>query len=326
MTLRPRPCTLPALAPSSTTSPARPPAVAPTAMNETTLAAVVALTRADPRPPHHIAEDLDAGADPEQLLDRVMSTDGHGQIVLTPTDTPQARLDAARQDLAAWQSEGITVTSVLDRDYPSNLRHVHDRPPLIFTRGRLDHLSDRAVAVIGTRHPTGAGIALADATARQLVCGGYTVLSGLAAGIDTAAHTAALDARGATAAVIGTGLRHAYPPENARLQQEIARQHVVLSPFAPDTPPSRKTFPIRNGVMSGLSLASVIIEAGTRSGTRVQARLALGHGRLVFLARPLLDQTWARELLSRPGVHVFDTPEQITAELGRRLAATPLVN
>ena len=295
-------------------------------MSDTTLAAVVALTRADRRPAHHIAEDLDAGADPAELLDRVTSTGDHGQIVLTPTGSPQTLLDAARDDLAAWRRDGITVTSVLDRDYPTNLRHVHDRPPLVFTRGRLDRLSDRAVAVIGTRNPTEAGIALADATARQLVGGGYTVVSGLAAGIDTAVHTATLDARGATAAVIGTGLQHAYPPENARLQKDIARHQVVLSPFEPDTPPSRETFPVRNGVMSGLSLASVIIEAGARSGTRIQARLALGHGRLVFLARPLLDQAWARELLSRPGVAVFDTPETITEGLERRLATTPLVN
>ncbi|HET9102487.1 MAG TPA: DNA-processing protein DprA [Solirubrobacteraceae bacterium] len=295
-------------------------------MSDTTRATVVALTRADPRPPHHLAEDLDAGADPGGLLERAVSTDAQGQIMLAPSAVPQHLIRDAEADLVAWERDGIAVTSVLDSDYPANLRAVHDRPPLIFSQGRLDRLSERAVAVIGSRSPSEPGLALAEATARELVAAGYTVVSGLAAGIDTAAHTAALDARGATAAVIGTGLRHAYPPENARLQQEIALHEVVLSPFEPDTRPSRETFPVRNGVMSGLCLASVIVEAGVRSGTRIQARLALAHGRRVFLARPLLDQAWARDLLARPAVEVFENADHILSGLERRLATAPLID
>ena len=123
--------------------------------------------------------------------------------------------------------------------------------------------------------------------------------------------------------MIGTGLRHSYPSENAALQADIAARGVVLCPFEPDTPPSRDTFPIRNGTMSGISLASVIVEAGEHSGTRIQARLALGHGRAVFVAAELLDQSWARELAARPGVHPFDAVKQITDWLESRVAATP---
>jgi DNA processing protein len=230
---------------------------------------------------------------------------------------------ATREEIAAWEAEGIKLVGVLDRDYPENLRAVHDRPPLIFVAGELTPQDARSVAVIGSRKATDQGLAAAGAMAGHLVEREFTVISGLAAGIDTAAHNAALDRGGRTVAVIGTGLRHVYPPENAALQRRIAAECAVVSQFWPDDPPSRQTFPMRNAVMSGMALATVIVEATHTSGTRVQSRFALEQGRPVFLRGSLLDQGWARELATRPGVHVFDDPEQVSATVERLTAWRP---
>jgi DNA processing protein len=219
----------------------------------------------------------------------------------------------------------MRLLTVLDRDYPRNLRAAHDRPPLIFVAGALEPGDARSVAVIGTRKPTPAGAALSRAIAQQLVDSHYAVVSGLAAGIDTAAHTAALDRGGRTIAVIGTGLRRSYPAENAELQRKIADDCAVVSQFWPDAPPSARSFPLRNAVMSGLALATVVVEATRTSGARTQARLALAHGRPVLLVDSLLEQQWASELAARPGTHVVHSPAEVTATVERLTSADTLI-
>ncbi|MDE3131756.1 MAG: DNA-protecting protein DprA [Acidobacteriota bacterium] len=198
-----------------------------------------------------------------------------------------------------------------DRDYPENLRVVENRPPLLFVAGGLVAADRRAVSVIGTREPSAMGCSLARATAEALALGGYTVVSGLAAGIDAEAHRAVLDlgegerARSArTLAVLGTGLNRVYPPEHADLQAQIAAQGALVSQFWPDARATRAGFPARNAVMSGMTLGSVIVEAGEHSGTRTQARHALAQGRLVVLLPPVLRCRWATELTEQAGVVV----------------------
>ncbi len=235
---------------------------------------------------------------------------------LTPRDTG-ALIEAAAGEIAGWRAQGIRVLTVLDRGYPENLRAVHDRPPLIFVAGRLRAADAQSIAVIGARSASPGAGRTARAIAEHLVDHGYTVVSGLAVGIDTAAHTAALARGGRTVAVIGTGLRHAYPPQNATLQRRLATQCAVISQFWPDSPPSRRSFPMRNAVMSGVSLATVVVEASERSGARTQARLALAHGRPVFLWRSLLAQPWARECAARPGAHVVGSAAEITSLVAR---------
>jgi DNA processing protein len=178
---------------------------------------------------------------------------------------------------------------------------------------------------VGARRASRGGRATAASIAEALARAGYVVVSGLAAGIDTAAHEAALAAGGRTVAVIGTGLRHSYPPENAALQREIAAVGAVVSQFWPDAPPTRTSFPLRNAVMSGLALGTVVVEASFRSGARVQARLALGHGRPVFLWQALLDEPWAREFARRPGVYVVDDAAQVMRTVERLDALDELV-
>lgn len=230
--------------------------------------------------------------------------------------------EAAATDLERWERAGIRMVSVLDAEYPSNLRMIHQRPPVLFLRGTGEERDATSVAVVGTRRPTQQGIDQARQLAAGLVSRGIPVISGLAAGIDSAAHTAALAARGRTVAVIGTGIDRVYPPQNAGLQNEIAARGLVISQFLPGSPPTKASFPMRNAVMSGYALATVVVEASYRSGARMQARLALQHGRHVFLMRSLLQHDWARDYAQRPGVTVVDNADDVFEGL-QRLASEP---
>jgi DNA processing protein len=297
-----------------------------TSSNET--AALVALLRTGhPRPPSIYADLVEERGSALAVLEIEHQRGANfARPTLFGDETMNTHLKAAATDLARWQQQGFKSLTVLDPDYPDNLRAVHDRPPLIFVAGSLKPHDAKAVAVIGARKASPPALEQAATIARHLVSTGYTVVSGLAAGIDTAAHTAALDAGGRTVAVIGTGLAHAYPPHNAPLQDRLATDHAVISQFWPETPPSRQTFPMRNATMSGLALATVVVEAGERSGARTQARLALNHGRPVFLAAALQKQTWARQLLAtKAGVHVISDPPQIRETIERLTAPGALV-
>ncbi len=271
--------------------------------------AFVALLRLGRRRWDEYRQLVERAGSAAEVLQRELATHG-SQTTLLLAD-PSPLLGRARAELERWHADGIALSTVLDEHYPRNLRDVDDRPPLLFVAGNLEPRDDRSIAVIGAREASPEGLKLSSAFASHFAGADYTVISGLAAGVDTAAHEAALRYGGRTLAVIGTGLMHSYPPRNAALQQRIAEQSAVVSQFWPESPPTRASFPMRNAVMSGLSRGSVVVEASDRSGARVQARLALAHGRPVFLLRRLLDQPWARELSARRGVHVVDTPAQV---------------
>ena len=301
----------------------------------------MALLRTGRRPWLEYAELLDERGSALAVLRDELESQGSesGQISLlaeiapapderaaTPEHELRELLDQARADLERWDAEGMRLVTLLDRDYPPNLRAVHDRPPMVFLAGALTPADARGVAVVGARRATDAGLDTSTAIAGHLVSKGYTVISGLAAGIDTAAHTGALAVGGRTVAVIGTGLARAYPPENDALQRRIARQFAVISQFWPDSPPSRRSFPMRNAVMSGVALATVVVEASETSGARMQARLALAQGRPVFLLASLAErQAWAREYANRSGTHVVNEPNEITTILHRLTASDTLL-
>jgi DNA processing protein len=248
--------------------------------------------------------------------------DGQGKLV---AEDPRDLLQSAAAEVAGWEDDGMRLVTVLDAEYPDNLRAVHDRPPLIFVAGTLQPTDWRSVAVVGARNASDEGLERAASIAGHLVDSGYAVVSGLAAGIDSAAHTATLAVSGRTVAVIGTGLAHTYPPQNTALQRTIVNRGAVVSQFWPESPPTRKSFPMRNAVMSGLTLGTVVVEASATSGARVQARFSLAHGRSVFLAKSLLSQDWARELADRPGAHAFASPDEITREIERVTSTGSLV-
>jgi DNA processing protein len=281
-------------------------------------AAIVALLRLPTASWSEVAATVLDRGDPIDVLAERLGDDG---ALFSLGESADALLEAAGADLGDWMAAGIGVYDCLDEAYPAQLRDIHQVPPLVFTRGRLC-ADSRAVAVVGTREPSPQGIRAATAIARHLAAAGVTVVSGLAAGIDTAAHTSALAAGGRTVAVIGTGIERYYPAANTGLQQRIAADGLVLSQFWPDAPPTKTSFPMRNAVMSGYAAATVVVEAAYRSGARMQARLALEHGRPVVLPRELLTHDWARDYAARPGVHVVDdlddllsTVEGLTANL-----------
>lgn len=195
------------------------------------------------------------------------------------------------------------------------LRDIREVPPFLFYEGDLRR-DDDGMSVVGSRSASAWGLHFAADAARLLVSEGLSVIAGLAAGIDTAAHRAALDERGRTVAFIGTGISRAYPKENALLQRDIAEGGLLLSQFYPDAPPTKQTFPMRNASMSGYGLATIVVEAGEHSGTRIQARLAGKHGRPVILTgRVAANTSWGRALVGRTNVHVVADLSELKAAI-----------
>lgn len=222
-----------------------------------------------------------------------------------------ADLELARTDVQAWDKSGYRLVTVLDAEYPSSLLGIREVPPFLFYEGSLRE-PDAGMSVVGSRSASDSGRRLAGEAARYLVREGLTVIAGLAEGIDTAAHRAALEAGGRTVAVLGTGITRSYPASNRALQRQIAEQGLLLSQFYPDAPPTRQSFPMRNATMSGYGLATIVIEAGEHSGARIQARLAGEHGRPVILTdRVIAQTTWGEALAGRPNVYVVSSPVEL---------------
>jgi len=214
-------------------------------------------------------------------------------------------------------SSDFDVISVLDDRYPVALKQIHQIPPLLFTRGELRPI-ETAVSVVGSRDATNEGLRIAANVARGLVDRHITVLSGLATGIDTAAHRATLDAGGRPVGVIGTGILRTYPAASKDLHREVAAAGALVSQFLPDAPPQKHSFPMRNATMSGLGLASVVVEAGEHSGARIQARVAVEHGRPVVLTDLVVQRTqWGQALRDRPGVFVAASTAEVMRIIDR---------
>ena len=246
---------------------------------------------------------LDAQSNPLREFDEVEPED----FALFPeplSDARQREYDAAareaERDYDEWMRAELRFVSIFDSDYPHLLLDSVDAPPFMFSKGLL--LSDdRGVSVVGSRHASPQGLEFAQEVAAMLAKRSLTVVAGLAEGVDTAAHQAALDA-----------INRAYPASNRALQERIAHEGLVLSQFKPDAPPTRQTFPMRNAVMSSYGLASVICDAGEHSGTRIQARQAMQHGRPIIFRQQVVEQTrWAHSYLGRPNVAVACTVDDV---------------
>ena len=279
-------------------------------------AALVALLRARPQKltwPELTAKVVEAGS-AAAVYDELVPA------VLMPTPGEADPLTAAEEQVQEWAGEGLSFVTVLDDDYPARLRQVHQAPPFLFARGALV-VDDPAVSVVGSRKASPQGLHIADSVATALARRGVTVLSGLAAGIDAAAHRAALAAGGRTVAVIGTGIRGFYPAANRDLQDRIAQDGLLLSQFWPDAPPRGQHFPMRNATMSGYGVATLVVEAGETSGARIQARVAVEHGRPVMLTDLVVERNmWAQALVGRPGVHVVKGTDQVLSLVDELLA------
>jgi DNA processing protein len=272
-------------------------------------AAVLALTRASPREWFRTAAVIYESGSALSLLD--------GQLGLIPEEhrlyaedllerVQPGDLEAAEELVKRATGQGVKLLTVREDDYPANLQLIYNRPPFIWVKGDLAPGDFRAIAVVGTRQASEDGRRRAARLVRGLVEANVTVLSGLARGIDTSAHAAALGANGRTVAVVGHGiLATVYPKENKELAERICKQGAIVSQFWPDAPPRAMNFPMRNVVMSGMAMGTVVIEASATGGSKMQARLALEHGKRLFLLESLVkSQEWAQRYAARPGVIV----------------------
>jgi DNA processing protein len=230
--------------------------------------------------------------------------------------------DPIERELCELPRIGARLVRWSDADYPVNLRHIADPPPYFFLRGTLDGEDSKHIAVVGARTASDAGRRMAQRLGLELAAKGFTVVSGLARGIDSEAHQGALDARGRTVAVMGCGIDIIYPPENRKLAEAIvAGSGGVLSELPVGTPPIAENFPTRNRLISGLCLGVVIVEAAEKSGSLITARMALEQDRQVFAVpgSPLTGRTRGSNRLLKEGARLVDCVEDVLEELAPQL-------
>ena len=226
---------------------------------------------------------------------------------------PEGKLAEYEAMIAEYEKLGVRLITILDEDYPKNLRLVYNRPPFLWVRGALLPTDDRSIAVVGTRKASPEGLAQARSLAEQLAERNVTVLSGLALGVDGAAHEGALAVGGRTVAVLGTGINTIYPAQHTELAGHIVESGgALVSQFWPDAPPTKWSFPMRNVVMSGMGVGTVVVEASKTSGAKMQARLALEHGKRLFLVNTLvMREEWAQKYAQHPGATVIDSIDDV---------------
>jgi DNA processing protein len=227
-------------------------------------------------------------------------------------------------ELASFRASGVSVVAESGEGYPQPLRTIHDPPGVLFVRGELRPSDALAVAIVGTRHATQYGLAQAERLAMGLARAGYTIVSGLARGIDAAAHRGALKAGGRTLAVLGSGVLNIYPAEHGPLAEQIIAQGALLGENRPDAPPLPGAFPQRNRIVTGLSLGVIVVEAADRSGALISARLAREQDRDVFAVPGRIDSRMSRgcHALIRDGATLVETVDDVLNVLGP--LATPI--
>ncbi len=234
--------------------------------------------------------------------------------------------DATADAELAWLAEpGNHLVTWLDADYPPLLREIADPPAVLFVSGDRSCLSRPQLAIVGSRNPTAGGVQNANAFAACLSGAGYVITSGLALGVDGAAHRGALEAGGTTVAVTGNGLDRVYPRQHHALAHEIAARGALVSEFAPGTPPRREHFPQRNRLISGMSQGVLVVEAAIKSGSLITARLAADQGREVFAIPGSIHSPLARgcHMLIRQGAKLVETAHDILEELHPFAVASP---
>ena len=224
--------------------------------------------------------------------------------------------DAARQQEKMRQAGAVLVT-INDARYPSLLREIFDPPVLLFARGRLELLQSIAVGVVGTRRPTPYGLAAAERLSADLAHAGLAIVSGMARGIDSAAHKGTLAAGGDTVAVLGCGVDIVYPSENRKLAAEIAAKGLVVSEFPMGAVAFPQNFPIRNRIISGMSVGVLVVEGAQYSGSAITAKLAMDQGREVFAVPGNITSklSWGPNLLIKQGAKLIQDWNDVIAEL-----------
>src|ERR1700683_2026676 len=224
--------------------------------------------------------------------------------------------DAASQQQKAREA-GAQLITLNDARYPEALRKIFDPPPVLFARGSPELLASICIGVVGTRHPTPYGVAAGEKLAGDLARAGVTIVSGMARGIDTVAHKAALAAEGTTVAVLGCGVDVVYPSENRKLAAEIAAKGLIVSEFPMDATAFPQNFPIRNRIISGLSCGILVVEGAQYSGSAITARLAIDQGREVFAVPGNITSkmSWGPNLLIKQGAKLVQDWNDVIVDL-----------
>ena len=226
--------------------------------------------------------------------------------------------EAAEDELERVHETGGAIVTFADEAYPARLRQIYDPPPVLWVRGDATLLDRPGIGVVGTRHPSPYGVGMAEVLSRDLAARGLAIFSGMARGVDTAAHRGALAAGGRTVAVWGTSIDVVYPKENKRLAEEIvATGGAIVSEFPLGTFPAPQNFPIRNRVISGMSVGVLVIEAGEHSGTRVTARCAMEQNRDVYAVPGNVTNknAWGPNTLIKQGAKLTATWEDVWEDL-----------
>ena len=251
-----------------------------------------------------------AGGDIRLAVDRVAT----GALGAAAVERARAE---AELDQHWLEAAGATVLTLDDARYPPLLQRLPGAPFLLFARGDVDALWTPQLAIVGSRQATAGGLATARDFAATFVHRGFAVVSGLAAGIDAAAHQGALDAGGTTIAVLGTGLDRIYPARNADLARAIVESGVLVTEFPPRTPARKENFPRRNRIISGLSLGTLVVEASLGSGSLITARIAVEQGREVFAIPGSIHNPMAKgcHQLIRDGAKLVETAQEVIDEL-----------
>ena len=233
--------------------------------------------------------------------------------------------ELAREEIARAAAAGVTVISLEDPCYPPRLKEIYDPPLVLYVRGNPEVLTQPGIAVVGTRHPTPYGSGMAERLACDLASQGLVIISGMARGVDTASHRGAIAAKGKTIAVFGTGVDVIYPKENSRLSEQIlALGGALISEFRMETFAAPQNFPIRNRILSGMSVGVLVVEAAEYSGTRITARCALEQNRDVFAVPGNVTNknSWGPNTLIKQGAKLVATWEDVWEDLPAEVKLT----
>lgn len=253
------------------------------------------------------------GASREQLLKVVKPAQADALLRPSASTLPD-QVDAVME----WRAQPGNLFLTLDHpDYPANLREIAAAPLMLYVKGRAELLTRKSVAVVGSRNASAQGVLNAERMAQALSEAGLTIVSGLALGIDTAAHTGGLRGAGATVAVIGTGADRIYPAANGKLARQIAEEGCIVSEYGLGTPPLRDNFPRRNRVISGLACGVLVVEAAAKSGSLITARLAASQGRDVYAMPGSVHATLAKgcHRLIREGAKLVESAADVLEDM-----------
>jgi DNA processing protein len=282
--------------------------------------AFVALNMVPRLGPVNLRRLLEVFGSPDRVLTasrrELSAIDGLGQDIVDSIVSWESSVDLQKEMISVKEFDAAILT-LDDPEYPAQLREIHDPPTVLYVWGKLEPRDHHAIGVVGSRRTSYYGLECAKKISYQIAYSGLTVVSGLARGIDSAAHQGALAAKGRTVAVLGAGLKHLYPPENQALSEKIAASGALVTEFPMDTTPDRQTFPMRNRIISGWGFGLLVVEAGYNSGALISASQAAEQGRNLYAIPGPIDRptSYGTNRLIQQGAKLVMSVEDILEDV-----------